>query len=107
MTNSKGDVLTSYTASQLAHGGVMVREKPGPKNSLGLIKFMFPNQYDIYLHSTPQPYLFARSRRDFSHGCVRVQKHEDLAVWVLQGQQEWDKQSKSMEAGTWTECMMR
>ena len=58
-------------------------EKPGPKNSLGLVKFMFPNQYDIYLHSTPQPELFARSRRDFSHGCIRVQKPEDLAVWVL------------------------
>jgi len=61
----------------------MVREKPGPKNSLGLVKFMFPNQYDIYLHSTPAPELFDRTRRDFSHGCVRVQKPEDLAVWVL------------------------
>ena len=97
VTNNKGDVLTNYTVNQVAHGGVMVREKPGPKNSLGLIKFMFPNQYDIYLHSTPAPYLFARSRRDFSHGCVRVQKPEDLAVWVLQGQQEWDKESKSLQ----------
>jgi len=44
---------------------------------------MFPNQYDIYLHSTPQPELFARSRRDFSHGCIRVEHPEDLAVWVL------------------------
>jgi murein L,D-transpeptidase YcbB/YkuD len=90
VTNSKGDVLTSYTVKQVAQGGVMVREKPGPKNSLGLIKFMFPNQYDVYMHSTPAPYLFARTRRDFSHGCVRVQKPEDLAVWVLQGQQDKD-----------------
>jgi len=83
VTDSQGNVLTNFTADQVAHGGVMVREKPGPKNSLGLVKFMFPNQYDIYLHSTPAPELFDRTRRDFSHGCVRVQKPEDLAVWVL------------------------
>ena len=71
------------TAAEVERGGVNVREKPGPKNSLGLIKFMFPNDYDIYLHSTPQPELFDRSRRDFSHGCVRVQHPDDLAVWVL------------------------
>jgi murein L,D-transpeptidase YcbB/YkuD len=83
VTDSKGKVLTTFTAKQVEHGGLQVREKPGPKNSLGLVKFMFPNQYDIYLHSTPQPELFSRSRRDFSHGCIRVQKPEDLAVWVL------------------------
>jgi murein L,D-transpeptidase YcbB/YkuD len=97
VTNTKGDVLNDYTLRQVAHGGVMVRERPGPKNSLGLVKFMFPNQYDIYLHSTPAPYLFARARRDFSHGCVRVQKPEDLAVWVLQGQQVWDADDKEKE----------
>ena len=51
-------MLTGFTAQQIEHGGLQVREKPGPKNSLGLVKFMFPNQYDIYLHSTPQPELF-------------------------------------------------
>jgi murein L,D-transpeptidase YcbB/YkuD len=71
------------TAAQIEHGGVVVRQKPGPKNSLGLIKFMFPNEYDIYLHSTPEPQLFDRTVRDFSHGCIRVQKPADLAVWVL------------------------
>ncbi len=84
---NKGVVLPSYTVHQVEHGMVMVREKPGPGNSLGLVKFMFPNQYDIYLHSTSQAYLFAHTRRDFSHGCVRVQKPADLAVWVLQGQE--------------------
>jgi L,D-transpeptidase YcbB len=83
VTDSKGNVLTGFTAEQVAHGGVLVREKPGPKNSLGLVKFMFPNPYDIYLHSTPATELFNQTRRDFSHGCVRVQKPEDLAVWVL------------------------
>jgi murein L,D-transpeptidase YcbB/YkuD len=90
VTNNKGVVLTDYTARQVAQGAVMVREKPGPKNSLGLVKFIFPNQYDIYLHSTPAVSLFERSRRDFSHGCIRVQKPADLAAWVLQGQGDWD-----------------
>jgi murein L,D-transpeptidase YcbB/YkuD len=93
VTDRSGNVLSGVTAEQVAHGGVMVREKPGPKNSLGLVKFMFPNQYDIYLHSTPAPELFDRSRRDFSHGCIRVQKPEDLAAWVLENsgtQGDWD-----------------
>ncbi|MDW5265780.1 MULTISPECIES: murein L,D-transpeptidase [Acidobacteriaceae] len=97
VTNGKHEVLTHYTAKQVGQGGVLVREKPGPKNSLGLVKFMFPNQYDIYLHSTPAPYLFDRSRRDFSHGCIRVQKPADLAVWVLNEQPDKDKQPWDMD----------
>jgi murein L,D-transpeptidase YcbB/YkuD len=97
VTNTKGVVLTNYTTKQVAQGGVMVREKPGPKNSLGLVKFMFPNQYDIYLHSTPAPELFNRSRRDFSHGCIRVQEPDKLAVWVLQGQEDRDHQPWDLE----------
>jgi L,D-transpeptidase YcbB len=81
-TDNQGNLVPA-TASQVAEGRVLVREKPGPKNSLGLVKFMFPNEYNIYLHSTPAPELFERTRRDFSHGCIRVQKPEDLAVWVL------------------------
>lgn len=88
--DSKGNAV-SPTVAEVERGGVTVREKPGPKNSLGLVKFMFPNEYDIYLHSTPAPELFERSRRDFSHGCVRVQKPEDLAVWVLRNTSgNWD-----------------
>ncbi|HEV2619665.1 MAG TPA: L,D-transpeptidase family protein, partial [Acidobacteriaceae bacterium] len=87
VTDNQGNVQTGFTAQQIEHGGLQVREKPGPKNSLGLVKFMFPNQYDIYLHSTPEPQLFDRTRRDFSHGCIRVQKPEDLAVWVLANSQ--------------------
>jgi L,D-transpeptidase YcbB len=102
VTNNKGVVETDYTTKQVAQGAVMVREKPGPKNSLGLVKFIFPNQYDIYLHSTPAVSLFERSRRDFSHGCIRVQKPADLAVWVLQGQGgDWDleKVQDAMNSG--------
>ena len=102
VTNNKGVVETDYTVRQVSQGAVMVREKPGPKNSLGLVKFMFPNQYDIYLHSTPAVSLFERTRRDFSHGCIRVQKPVDLAVWVLQSQGgEWDteKVEAAMNSG--------
>ena len=91
-TDHSGKVV-SATAAAVEHGEVEVRQKPGPKNSLGLIKFMFPNEYDIYLHSTPQPELFERTRRDFSHGCIRVQHPDDLAVWVLKDTPgDWDLQ---------------
>jgi murein L,D-transpeptidase YcbB/YkuD len=92
-TDSKGNILNRVTARQVAGGQVLVRERPGPKNSLGLVKFMFPNPYDIYMHSTPATELFDRTRRDFSHGCIRVQKPEDLAVWVLANSNtpgDWD-----------------
>ncbi len=101
--DSKGEPVKA-SAAEIERGGVIVREKPGPKNSLGLIKFMFPNEYDIYLHSTPQPELFDRTRRDFSHGCVRVQHPDQLAVWVLQHgevQGDWalDKVQEAMDSG--------
>jgi murein L,D-transpeptidase YcbB/YkuD len=102
VTNNQGIVQTNYTTQQVAQGAVMVREKPGPKNSLGLVKFIFPNQYDIYLHSTPAVSLFEQTRRDFSHGCIRVQKPADLAAWVLQGQGgDWDldKVQAAMNSG--------
>ena len=90
--DSKGNPVNA-TVAEVERGGVVVREKPGPKNSLGLIKFMFPNQYDIYLHSTPAPELFNRTRRDFSHGCIRVQQPDQLAVWVLHNTPgDWDLQ---------------
>jgi murein L,D-transpeptidase YcbB/YkuD len=100
VTDAKGNVISGFTAQQIEHGGLQVREKPGPKNSLGLVKFMFPNQYDIYLHSTPEPELFARTRRDFSHGCIRVQKPEDLAVWVLANSNTPAPPGKSWDAPT-------
>jgi L,D-transpeptidase YcbB len=100
VTDSRGVIQTDYTAKQVAQGAVMVRERPGPKNSLGLVKFIFPNQYDIYLHSTPAVSLFEQTRRDFSHGCIRVQKPVDLAVWVLQDQGwDTDKVEAAMNSG--------
>lgn len=79
------DVLEKLRAGKLA-----IRQKPGPNNALGLIKFMFPNEYHVYLHSTPSQQLFARSRRDFSHGCIRVEKPAELAAWVLRDTPEWN-----------------
>ena len=101
--DGKGEHV-SASAAEMERGGVIVREKPGPKNSLGLVKFMFPNEYDIYLHSTPQPELFNRTRRDFSHGCVRVQHPDELAVWVLQhgdaaGDWDLEKVQDAMNSG--------
>ena len=62
---------------------VRVRELPGPANSMGHVKFGFPNAYDIYLHDTPSKDLFAQDDRDLSHGCIRLQDAERLARWAL------------------------
>lgn len=90
VVDRRGKPVLNWTVEGLAKNLYMVREKPGPGNSLGLIKFMFPNKLNIYLHSTPAVQLFARSRRDFSHGCVRIQRPEQLADWVLRDQPKWD-----------------
>ena len=61
----------------------IVRRRPGPKNDLGDVKFIFPNTNDVYLHDTPHDQLFSKASRDFSHGCVRVERPIDLAVYLL------------------------
>jgi L,D-transpeptidase YcbB len=90
----QGSVVTSGTISddvlqQLSAGKLLVRQKPGPSNALGLVKLMFPNEYNVYLHSTPSQQLFSQSRRDFSHGCIRVEKPAELAAWVLRDNPGW------------------
>lgn len=80
-----GDVMRG-----LRSGAYTIRQKPGPKNALGLVKFIFPNDYNVYLHSTPQPELFSRARRDFSHGCIRVENPAALAAWVLRNKPDWN-----------------
>ena len=76
--------------SQLRAGKLFVRQLPGPKNSLGLVKFVFPNSDSIYMHDTPATEVFAKSRRDFSHGCIRLEKPADLASWVLRDNPGWN-----------------
>jgi murein L,D-transpeptidase YcbB/YkuD len=76
----------------VAKGTLRLRQRPGPNNSLGLVKFMMPNSYNVYLHSTPAQALFAESRRDFSHGCVRVSDPVGLAQYVLRDSPEWTRE---------------
>ena len=65
------------------------RQRPGADNALGQVKFMFPNQFDIYLHDTPAGHLFAKAERDFSHGCIRLEKPLDLADYLLKDDPKW------------------
>jgi murein L,D-transpeptidase YcbB/YkuD len=102
----QGRVVTSGTISddllqQLSAGKLMVRQKPGPTNALGLVKLMFPNEYNVYLHSTPSQQLFSQTRRDFSHGCIRVEKPAELAAWVLRDKPEWslERVGAAMQTG--------
>lgn len=63
--------------------GGRLRQRPGPRNALGRIKFVFPNRFGVYLHDTSAPALFGSTVRTFSHGCIRIEKPFDLAVWAL------------------------
>jgi L,D-transpeptidase YcbB len=93
--NSKGEIVSNDHFSpemlvKLRSGKLSIRQVPGSKNALGFIKFVFPNEYNVYLHGTPAKTLFSKSRRDFSHGCIRVEKPEELALWALKERSEWD-----------------
>jgi murein L,D-transpeptidase YcbB/YkuD len=69
--------------------GTEVRQKPGPKNSLGRVKFLFPNRFNVYLHDTPARALFSRTVRSFSHGCIRIEKPVELAEYLLKDDPRW------------------
>ncbi|TCD01521.1 L,D-transpeptidase family protein [Pedobacter psychroterrae] len=73
------------------NGLPVVRQKPGPSNSLGLVKFLFPNSYSIYLHDTPSKSLFNETYRAFSHGCVRIEQPAKLAAFLLRDNPKWSK----------------
>lgn len=77
----------------------MVRQDPGPGNSLGSVKFMFPNAYNVYIHDTPSKSFFARDARAVSSGCIRVEDPFDLAVLLLSDVPEWspDKIRSAMQ----------
>jgi murein L,D-transpeptidase YcbB/YkuD len=78
------------TLNGLRTGHLQVRQKPGTANALGLVKFIFPNEQNVYLHDTDAPQLFSRERRDLSHGCIRVEGAAELAAWVLKYNPGWD-----------------
>lgn len=82
-----------YLASrnyEITSGG-RIRQRPGPKNSLGLIKFLFPNEFSVYLHDTPNKSLFKKHTRAFSHGCIRIERPVDLALYVFNDRSRWNE----------------
>jgi murein L,D-transpeptidase YcbB/YkuD len=83
------DPAREEVKDKLQSGQLGIRQRPGPENALGLVKFDFPNQFDIYLHGTPATELFSKSRRDFSHGCIRVEDPVSLVQWILRDRPEW------------------
>jgi murein L,D-transpeptidase YcbB/YkuD len=90
--DGKGAPITALDANTIAglkSGALRVRQRPGQKNALGAVKFVLPNTMDIYLHSTPAQQLFSETRRDFSHGCIRVEDPPALAAFVLRDQPAW------------------
>jgi murein L,D-transpeptidase YcbB/YkuD len=88
--SEKPTAFNNETISLLKEGKLRIRQRPGGKNALGRVKFIFPNKDDVYLHDTPSNALFSRSRRDFSHGCVRVENPQKLAEFALKNQDNWN-----------------
>lgn len=84
--------LNAASLALVASGTARIRQRPGPGNALGLLKFDFPNPYSVYMHDTPGRQLFERAERDLSHGCVRVDDPESLAEWVLR-ESGWFRQA--------------
>jgi len=93
--------ISDEVLTQLKSGHLRVRQKPGPTNSLGLVKLIFPNEDNVYLHGTEAPQLFANEQRDLSHGCIRVQNPADLAAWALRNNPGWNlERVQAMMNGT-------
>jgi len=95
------NTLTDEGMDAVQRGEWRIRQRPGPRNALGDIKFILPNDQNIYLHHTPAPQLFSRARRDFSHGCIRVESPVALAEFILANRPDWtaDRISSAMGGG--------
>ena len=96
----------AYSASNFPF---RLRQKPGPNNALGKIKFMLPNKHNVYLHDTPSRDLFEKTRRDFSSGCIRVKDPIDLAEWVLRDDLNWPRnhQESTIATGKETRVILK
>jgi murein L,D-transpeptidase YcbB/YkuD len=103
-----GSAVTPELLQRLGRGELRVRQRPGAKNPLGSTKFVFPNSAAVYLHGTPRADLFALTRRDFSHGCIRLEDPTDLALWVLQDQPRWNRErvTAAQEGSTTTRAWL-
>jgi murein L,D-transpeptidase YcbB/YkuD len=104
VVNASGRVIPESSIpwdNPAALNGLSFRQRPGADNALGLVKFMFPNRHNVYLHDTPADALFSRVGRAFSHGCVRVEEPEVLAQYVLRHREEWTPEAihAAMRAG--------
>ncbi len=88
-----GSTQTPEILDRLARGDARVRQRPTAKNALGAVKFEFPNASSIFLHDTPEKSLFSRSKRDLSHGCIRLEAPAALAEWALIGHSRWTSDS--------------
>jgi murein L,D-transpeptidase YcbB/YkuD len=86
-----------------------LRQKPGPKNAVGLVKFVFPNTYDIYLHDTPYKASFDADFPEFSHGCINMQKAKELAYLILEDYPDWpvNRIDQVMDGGKETTCVLK
>lgn len=91
-----GDTVNPAVIEALTAGALRVRQRRGPTNPLGRVKFVSPNDSNIYLHDTPNKALFERARRDFSHGCIRLEHARALAIWVMRDHSGWDADSVDM-----------
>ena len=100
MVSASGKVAGA-SAAALRSGALRVRQRPGPQNVLGAVKFAMPNPMNIYLHSTSAKELFGKTRRDLSHGCIRVEQPSELARFVLADDVKWPQQAvnTAMEPG--------
>ncbi len=88
-TSGTVDAASIDWADESATKGLRFRQRPGPDNALGLVKFLFPNHFSVYLHDTPSDRLFFREKRPLSHGCIRVENPMGLAQYVLKDQPQW------------------
>jgi murein L,D-transpeptidase YcbB/YkuD len=79
-------------AKNMERIGGGIRQKPGPGNALGKVKFIFPNSFNMYFHDTPSKSLFERDKRAFSHGCVRLNEPQKMAEWLLRNDTEWPRE---------------
>jgi murein L,D-transpeptidase YcbB/YkuD len=107
-----GRIITTLSMDDLEavrSGRMRIRQRPGPKNALGDIKFVFPNKDSIFLHHTPTTHLFEKQRRDLSHGCIRVEDPVGLAKFVLRHDQVWGEERirEAMSAGVSTTLRLR
>jgi murein L,D-transpeptidase YcbB/YkuD len=96
--------LASKNMEQIGGG---IRQRPGPGNALGKVKFIFPNNFNMYFHDTPAKSLFGRDKRAFSHGCVRLSEPQKMAEWLLRNYPEWTKEKIVSAMNQTTEKIVR